>query len=546
MRGRIINCTRSSISGRRRTLTPIALIFLFVSAAVGLVLDFGAGGGQLDFGVHTVHADDNTLQRARELGSRFVVQVFSWSEIEPTRGEFHWEYTDWLLRAAEFYDMRVVARVDKPPAWAASSTSGLSAPPRRLGDYAEFIGEIAARYKGLVAGYIIWNEPNLSREWGDLRPDPAGYTALLRAAAERIRAVDPNAKISSAGLAPTNENSDRAMDDREFLRGMYAAGVRDTFDILAAHPYGFSNPPDDPHGAHKGLNFRRLEDLREIMVENGDAGKPVWLTEFGYTTSPQIDSPDLDVTEEEQADYLVRAFSLAREQWDWVRLFVVWNIAAEPPNQSGQTSRPGIQAPAADSNPSAVDTTGEEGYSLIRPDGSLRPAFSALRNMPKTSAVEEGFQAFMSLLKPKRSARDFLILARDAQVHLGDSEYPTPWVPLYLNRNPSIVWSGEFYLRQPELSRSTSKPWVLSMELMQVNDFDSKVSVNDKPTFPAYLPAQDFTSIWVTARFQIPQTSLREGLNLITIQDGKVFPAFQQTGFTWDDFQFRNVILTAP
>jgi len=90
---------------------------------------------------------------------------------------------------------------------------------------------------------------------------PWAYVGVLGAAYRRIRAADPGALVVAAGLAPTNENSERAMDDRDFLRAMYQAGAAGCFDVLAAHDYGYGLPPDDPYGAHGGLNLARLLDL---------------------------------------------------------------------------------------------------------------------------------------------------------------------------------------------------------------------------------------------------------------------------------------------
>ncbi len=84
-----------------------------------------------------------------------------------------------------------------------------------------------------MLGYVVWNEPNLAAEWsrsgGDLPQhwesfdgwvaDPADYAGVLCVAYDRIRAADPDALVVTAGLAPTNEFSPRALDDREFLRG---------------------------------------------------------------------------------------------------------------------------------------------------------------------------------------------------------------------------------------------------------------------------------------------------------------------------------------
>ena len=39
-------------------------------------------------------------------------------------------------------------------------------PPQNTDDYVDFLAATAARYKGRIAAYQIWNEPNLAREWG--------------------------------------------------------------------------------------------------------------------------------------------------------------------------------------------------------------------------------------------------------------------------------------------------------------------------------------------------------------------------------------------
>lgn len=504
---------------KSRPRVSLLLIFLIGLAAT---LTF-ANPRNLPLAVHTLHPDDLTMQKVHDIGASYIVQVFAWREIEPSPGEFHWEYTDWLVRAAEFYNLKVVARLDKPPPWTVTAPDAVSSPPRNLNDYGDFVARVADRYRGRVAGYIIWNEPNLAIEWGNSPPDPGAYTDMLKLAAARIRAADDKAQIVSAGLAPTNENSRGAMDDRTFLQSMYAHGAREAFDALGAHPYGFGYSPDDTHGDHDGLNFARLKDLHEIMVNNGDSGKPIWVTEIGYTTEPPSQAFQPSVSETQQAEYLARSFAIARDQFDFVKLFTVWNFSPE-------------LSPADE----------QAGYSLVREDRTVKPAFAAVEQAaipPYLTQILTGFR----LRSAPAVKSEYSVLARDAVVHLGDSEYIPPWVPLYRTLNPSPEWDGEFYLTDASLnSTSKDRPWTLSMELMQVNDFDSRVIVNERVTQPAFLPTEDFTGRWVTAQFKVSPETLRTGKNVVTIRAGKLFPASQQSGFTWDDFQFRNVVLIPP
>ncbi len=518
-------------SSLRLRLEPAAssrgLLVVAVTAVMLLLVYFAGRPRALPLGVHTIRADDALLRQARDLEAQYIVQVFSWHDIQPSPERWDWEYTDWLVRAADYYGLEIVARLDKPPPWAVDDSTALSAPPRRTEDYAEFARRVAERYRGRISAYILWNEPNLAIEWGNRKPDAVQYAALLRAGAQAVRAADPDARVIAAAPAPTNENSDRAQDDRQFLRELYAAGAADSFDALAAHPYAFGLPPDAPAAANDGLNLKRISSLREIMQENGDSAKPIWITEFGYPTEQPPGYADRVVNEEQQAQYLAEAYNQARDELPYVERFTVWNLVRDLPADDEQF-----------------------GYTLLRADGSTKPGYHAVQQLQKQSPLLElASKLFSSSSAPESpsSNRVFSVLARDAVVHLGDSEYPAPFFPLYKTRNPAVEWKGEFYLTPGDLEGDlANRPWTLAVELMQVNDFDSRVWVNDVPVEPAFLPAEDFQSRWVTAQFRIPAGVLHAGYNAVSIHDGKLLPALQQAGFVWDEVQLRNVRIIAP
>jgi hypothetical protein len=188
-----------------------------------------------------------------------------------------------------------------------------------------------------VAGYQVWNEPNLAREWGGQTPDPAAYVELLRVCNAAIKEADPQALVISAGLAPTGSGPPVAMPDTDFLTGMYEAGAAPHFDLLGAHAPGYAAPPEvapeevaetPEFGGQRFFCFRRVEDLRAIMEQYGDAEKQVALLEFGWTTDPIHPAYSwFAVTPEQQADYLVRAITYAREHWTpWIGPLFIWNV----------------------------------------------------------------------------------------------------------------------------------------------------------------------------------------------------------------------------
>jgi len=275
------------------------------------------------YAVHTLFMDETIAGLAVEAGFDTVVQVLPWRDVHPAAGQFEWAAADALVQTVRQRGLNLVLRLDMPPAWAGQNDpAGL---PFNLAAYADFVTAVAQRYKGQILGYIIWNEPNLAAEWsrsgGDLEAhwasfagwvaDPADYVGVLGVAFRRIRAADPQALVVGGGLAPTNEISPRAVDDRVFLEQLWAVGMADCVDVLAVHAYGFGLSPDAPDDIHNNLNLGRIGQVHEIM-QAANVAKPVWITELGYTVA---DGNQPAVSETQQADYLLAAQARAAEEW---------------------------------------------------------------------------------------------------------------------------------------------------------------------------------------------------------------------------------------
>jgi hypothetical protein len=107
---------------------------------------------------------------------------------------------------------------------------------------------------------------------------------------------------------------------------MYDAGAGDYFDVLAMQGYGLWSGPTDRRMRPRVLNFSRPLYLREIMVQNGDEHKPIWITEMNWNAPPD-DLPDRPfgaVSLEQQAHYAVGAFERAQQEWPWLGVINVW------------------------------------------------------------------------------------------------------------------------------------------------------------------------------------------------------------------------------
>ncbi|MEO8610740.1 MAG: hypothetical protein ABI690_22775 [Chloroflexota bacterium] len=313
------------------------------------------------------------LQWARLMVFSHVKQIFPWDDIEKKPGEWDFFHADQVVNEVQQKGLKLVVRLTDAPDWVHPSLPAkvgnyIDAPPDDLADYATYCGTVAARYKGRVAAYQIWNEPNLSREWGGRPPNAPEYTALLKVCSEAIHAADPDAIRISAGLAPTATYDTTAQPDDVFFNAMYDANFQQYVDAVGMHAPGYSSPDlsleeADQQGIAHWATFRRVEDLRRIMVDRGDAAHQVAILEFGWTTDPRPDSDYhwFAVTEDQQAHNLVAAYQYAAEHWrPWVGLMSAIYIG----------------------KPTWTPDDEEYWWSITTEKGN-RPAFAALANMAK-------------------------------------------------------------------------------------------------------------------------------------------------------------------
>lgn len=278
-----------------------------------------------------------SIDLLRAAGVTWIRQELPWEQIEPVArgatedpnfGGSTWAKFDDIVDRADTAGLKVMLRLDTSPRWALppDARDGLG-PPVALSDYLDFVSAVATRYRGRVAAYQVWNEPNLTSEWGRRPPDPAAYAAMLAGASSRIRAADPDARVVMAALAPTLTLNADATNELVYLQALYDAGVRGSFDVLAVQAYGLRSGPDDPRvDAGADVNFSRSALVHAVMERNGDGRVPVWATEMGWNANP----PDFAVqqfgrvTPVLQARYTVRGYTRMASQWPWLQVGFVW------------------------------------------------------------------------------------------------------------------------------------------------------------------------------------------------------------------------------
>lgn len=350
--------TRTSFSGRlwpalvrrRRRLATILILLalaLLISLPPRPLVTVGpqrvVHTANPKMGIHTRLTDEveewkikRSLEMVREMGAPWIVEYFPWAYVEPDRpGQGQWEHNDVVIQHARAQGLEVIARLGFVPQWARpKDTSPLYLDEDYYAAFGDYVYEFVRRYREQVNYIIIWNEPNLSLEWGYRPVDPAGYTELLKVAYARAKEANPDVQVLGGALAPTlaPPGSEWGVDDLVYLQAMYDAGAAPFFDILAAHAYGGKFPPDEP-AAPDAINFARTELLHEVMARNGDGDKPVMITEGGWNDHPRWTRA---VRPGQRIAYTLRAYQKALDEWPWVSAVALWAFRYPAPARTYQ------------------------------------------------------------------------------------------------------------------------------------------------------------------------------------------------------------------
>ena len=345
-----------------RALTILTALTVLATAAPGGVSPASAApAGAPAFGVqfHGMWSSYSDADRAKFLdmlaasGASHVRIDVSWAMLQPTGRDSYdlkWgvPFVDRVVNMATSRGLKPLITLWLTPGWA-NGGAGERTLPTDPQDFARAAGWAAQRWAGKVDAWEVWNEPNEPNYM--IGTDPVAYVRLLKAAYPAIKAGNPKATVVFGGPAS---------NDSRWIARAYAAGAQGSFDAMATHPYQAvadlaPETPDDGTIYH----FTHLAAVHELMKRNGDGDKPIWATEFGWSSHPNTGGErnwERGVTEQQQADYLVRALELARKTMPYVT-HMFWYTDRDYRAGSIQNSN----------------------YGLLRNDWSAKPAYTAVK-----------------------------------------------------------------------------------------------------------------------------------------------------------------------
>ena len=191
--------------------------------------------------------------------------------------------------------------------------------PTNMNAYARWVAKVVERYDGdgyddapgspRVAAWEIWNEPDLDGTWLP-HADAAAYAQMLRLAHDAIKAADPTATVLNGGAYTFD-----AVGQDGFMERVVQLAGWDSFDVLSIHPWLIDHAPDDPSlinaREHFDVTIPGRIDLAKRWIAAHGGGKPIWITEMGWSTCGGSCAPQFAKSDEEQANYMVRSFVLA-------------------------------------------------------------------------------------------------------------------------------------------------------------------------------------------------------------------------------------------
>lgn len=220
--------------------------------------------------------DPGVIDLIRQTGVKWVRAEFHWSRIQPQPGgAYNWGPYDAMVAGFNAAGIRVQAILTYIPEAQLTDWG-------RIGvGFDEFASAVVRRYAARGVHYWeVFNEPNLPGYGWLTKKEDAGaylgaYTLLLARANRIVRRHDPRGFVILGGIA---SDQHRGLAAEATMNVLYGLGAQRCFDIFAYHPYGYQNRFPEARAR-----------IDKLLRRHGDAAKPVWFNEYGWTDQASMD-----------------------------------------------------------------------------------------------------------------------------------------------------------------------------------------------------------------------------------------------------------------
>lgn len=245
------------------------------------------------FGTHSLSTNRH-LEMAKAIGCNWMrlhdagTEYIGWSFLEPEKGK--WQFRDADLQRYRDHHLKILGLLSTSPGWAsnwgkpATDYFDRYLEPLDMGDWANAVRTIVARYRNMIDSYEIWNEPwgtsfwylkwdeKHGATWDDhfIRSDTAAidYALLQKVAYAAAHEVFPSVTI-------VGFNTYGAENGTKWTKEVMENGGLDTCDAISYHHYEGTMTGYPGDATDKAYHAA----MAPIIEKEGRVPKPVWMSE---------------------------------------------------------------------------------------------------------------------------------------------------------------------------------------------------------------------------------------------------------------------------
>ncbi|WP_353116150.1 Ig-like domain-containing protein [Microbacterium sp.] len=275
-----------------------------------------------------------------KLGAASARFDLSWSSVEQAKGQYTFDAArDAKIQAIIDQGTRPLLILDYRNKFYDGNLTPST--PEGIAGFAAYASAVAAHY-GATVDYEVYNEYNIGFNDGLCGRTADCYIQLLKPTYTAIKAAAPGATVIGPALAGI---------DLPWYTRLFELGGLDYLDAVSVHTYDYPNAPE-------GRSEKKQAQLAQLIRDYNDGkDKPLWMTEFGWSTATGIN------TDAEQAKYLVRG-SVLLQAAGTDRMFV-YDLVEDGTDDASREHRFGMLRNGGDGLTSLAPKRGYVAYAVL-------------------------------------------------------------------------------------------------------------------------------------------------------------------------------------
>ena len=225
------------------------------------------------------------LRLAKNVGADTIRDELRWTDVEVTPGVFKYNSLEsGMAEAIRESGMRFycILGYGLPSIY---PNEKFPVSETMINDFMEYVEYAVESTKDMDIDFEFWNELNMQTNPLTNKTYEQEYTHLLKLVYQKIKSINPNAKVYAMVTANTANAS-------SWIEECLKLGAGEYIDGISIHPYNVTLSAE----AEKTSND--IKNVQDLMVKYGIGDKSLVLSEFGWSSSLNF------ADEEKQANYM--------------------------------------------------------------------------------------------------------------------------------------------------------------------------------------------------------------------------------------------------